>query len=70
MKKKQQLYNFWRMIWGPNTPGCAIFLSYCMNKADVGRTVFTRFAYCPEGYNWFKNRGKIKKLVISLKKEI
>jgi peptidoglycan hydrolase-like protein with peptidoglycan-binding domain len=40
-------------------PWCAIFVSYCFYSAGLPLPINNSkgFAYCPEGVNWFKNKG-------------
>lgn len=40
----------------PNQPWCAMFVSWCANEAGISQNIIKKFAYCPTGYNWFKNK--------------
>ena len=44
----------------PNQPWCAMFVSYCMNKAGVLPNVVKKFASCSIGWNWFKSKGQTR----------
>ena len=44
----------------PNEPWCAMFVSYCMNKAGVLPNVVKKFASCSIGWNWFKSKGQTR----------
>ena len=44
----------------PNEPWCAMFVSYCMNKAGVLQNVVKKFASCSVGWNWFKSKGQTR----------
>lgn len=37
---------------------CAIFVSWCANKAGILGTVVPKFHWCASGVNWFKARGR------------
>lgn len=37
---------------------CAIFISYCAASAHISTTIIPKFAYCPDGVNWFKAAGR------------
>ncbi|NJO46184.1 MAG: CHAP domain-containing protein [Oscillatoriales cyanobacterium RM2_1_1] len=41
-------------------PWCAIFVSYCFDRAGLTLPIRTPkgFAYCPDGVVWFRNRGQ------------
>jgi len=40
-------------------PWCAMFVSYCFYSAGLPLPIHNSkgFAYCPEGVNWFRNKG-------------
>lgn len=40
------------------TAWCAIFVSWCANKAGVSTSVIPKFASCTIGMNWFKGKGR------------
>ncbi len=42
----------------PNQPWCAMFVSWCANQVGISSEVIQPFAYCPTGYNWFRNKGE------------
>lgn len=44
----------------PNRPWCAMFVSYCMNKAGVLPNVVKKFASCSIGWNWFRSKGQTR----------
>ena len=53
--------NFFGDWYGiPNQPWCAMFVSYCMNKAGVLQNVVKKFASCSIGWNWFKSKGQTR----------
>lgn len=37
---------------------CAMFVSYCAYQAGVIDTLIPRYAWCPSGMTWYKDRGK------------
>ena len=39
---------------------CACFVSWCANQSGHLNTAIDKFAYCPYGVNWFKERGEWK----------
>ncbi len=41
----------------PNQPWCAMFISWCAQQAGVPESVIPKFASCPTGASWFKQRG-------------
>lgn len=41
-----------------NNPWCAMFISYCADKVGISQDIIKKFASCPTGFNWFKNRGQ------------
>lgn len=44
----------------PNEPWCAIFVSWCANKAGIDTSVIPKHASCDKGVTWFKNKSKFK----------
>jgi len=44
----------------PNEPWCAMFVSYCMNKAGVLQNVVKKFASCSIGWKWFRSKGQTR----------
>ncbi len=58
------IYNEW--YYGKPTKGtgyawCAAFVSYCAKECGVLNTYIPRHCYCPEGVNWFKEKGQFYK---------
>lgn len=47
-------------IVGPNKPWCAMFVSWCANKAGIDTSVIPKHASCDKGVTWFKNKSKFK----------
>ena len=43
------------------SPWCAMFVSYCAYQAGVLDTLVPKFAWCPSGMTWYKNRQKYHK---------
>lgn len=41
-------------------PWCAMFISWCANKANILNTVVPKYAYCPTGVELYKNMGRYK----------
>lgn len=39
-------------------PWCAMFVSYCAEKAGIGTDVIPKHASCAVGVSWFKNTGR------------
>ncbi len=37
---------------------CAIFVSWCANKAGISTKIIPKFASCDAGLKWFKDRGQ------------
>ena len=37
---------------------CAMFVSYCADKAGIQTSIIPKHAYCPDGVNWFKSAGR------------
>ena len=67
MMKKRSFYMMWKKInitpygawYGMNgVAWCAIFVSWCANKAGILGTVVPKFHWCASGVNWFKARGR------------
>lgn len=46
----------------PRQPWCAMFASYCMDKAGVSQEIVKKFASCTAGWNWFSERGLTTRL--------
>lgn len=44
----------------PNKPWCAMFVSWCANKAGIDTSVIPKHASCDKGVTWFKNKSKFK----------
>lgn len=42
-------------------PWCAMFISWCANKAGISTDIIPKFASCGVGYNFFKSKGRIVK---------
>ena len=40
-----------------NNPWCAMFVSYCLDKAGVSQGIAPKFASCTTGFNKFKSMG-------------
>lgn len=43
-----------------NKPWCAMFVSWCANKAGIDTSVIPKHASCDKGVTWFKNKSKFK----------
>ena len=56
-KNNATKYGIWYGM--PNQPWCAMFVSWCANKAGILNTLVPKYAACSVGYNWFKNKGLI-----------
>ncbi|SFB38013.1 peptidoglycan-binding protein [Clostridium frigidicarnis] len=41
-------------------PWCAMFVSWCANKAGILGSVVPRYSYCETGANWYKSRGRYR----------
>lgn len=41
-------------------PWCAMFVSWCANKAGILGSIVPRYALCSDGVNWYKARGRYK----------
>lgn len=48
-------YTAWYPMIGP---WCAMFVSWCAEKADIPTSVIPKHAYTPSGRNWFRARGQ------------
>lgn len=46
--------------YGMQGPWCAMFVSWCANRAGVGTGTVPKFAYVPSGISWYKNKGRYK----------
>ena len=57
-RNNDNIFGDWYGI--PNQPWCAMFVSYCMNKAGVLPNVVKKFASCSIGWNWFKSKGQTR----------
>ena len=57
-RNNDNIFGDWYGI--PNRPWCAMFVSYCMNKAGVLPNVVKKFASCSIGWNWFKSKGQTR----------
>lgn len=57
-RNNDNIFGDWYGI--PNQPWCAMFVSYCMNKAGVLPNVVKKFASCYIGWNWFKSKGQTR----------
>lgn len=44
--------------YGMVGPWCAMFVSWCANKAGIPTSVIPKHAYTPSGKNWFRSRGR------------
>lgn len=52
-------YGVW---YGLNyNPWCAMFVSWCANKAGISTDIIPKFASCSVGYNFFKSKRRIVK---------
>lgn len=40
----------------PNEPWCAMFVSWCANKAGISSSVIPKFSSCNKGREWFVNK--------------
>ncbi|WP_243206724.1 CHAP domain-containing protein [Oribacterium sp. oral taxon 102] len=40
---------------------CAMFVSYCAYQAGVLDELVPRYAWCPSGMTWYKNKGRYHK---------
>lgn len=43
------------------SPWCAMFVSFCAYQAGIIDELVPRYAWCPSGMTWYKNRGKYHK---------
>ena len=43
-----------------DNPWCAMFVSWCANKAGISTKIIPKHASCSAGVNWFKNKGQWK----------
>ncbi len=41
-------------------PWCAMFVSWCANKAGVLGSIVPRYASCEAGADWYRNRGRYR----------
>ena len=57
-RNNDNIFGDWYGI--PNQPWCAMFVSYCMNKAGVLPNVVKKCASCSIGWNWFKSKGQTR----------
>lgn len=57
-RNNDNIFGDWYGI--PNQPWCAMFVSYCMNKAGVLPNVVQKFASCSSGWNWFRSKGQTR----------
>lgn len=57
-RNNDNIFGDWYGI--PNQPWCAMFVSYCMNKAGVLPNVVKKFASCSIGWNWFRSKGQTR----------
>ncbi len=52
-------YGAWYGLNGE--PWCAMFVSWCANKAGIIGSYIPMYAYCPYGVNWYEGRGKYRR---------
>ena len=57
-RNNDNIFGDWYGI--PNQPWCAMFVSYCMNKAGVLQNVVKKFASCSIGWKWFRSKGQTR----------
>lgn len=57
-RNNDNIFGDWYGI--PNQPWCAMFVSYCMNKAGVLPNVVKKFASCSIGWKWFRSKGQTR----------
>lgn len=53
-------YINWYGGFGSGTAWCAIFVSWCANKAGVSTSIIPKYSYCPTGKSWFESKGLFK----------
>lgn len=41
----------------PNGAWCAMFISWCADKAEISNSIIPKFSSCSEGQKWFQNKG-------------
>ena len=52
-------YGVW---YGMNhNPWCMMFVSWCAERAGIGKEVIPKMAYCPYAVIWFRSRGRFVK---------
>ena len=57
-RNNDNIFGDWYGI--PTQPWCAMFVSYCMNKAGVLPNVVKKFASCSIGWKWFRSKGQTR----------
>lgn len=58
--KSSSKYINWYGGFGPGTRWCAIFVSWCSNKAGISTSVIPKYASCSIGKSWFERKGLFK----------
>ena len=58
-KNNATKYGHWYGL--DNNPWCAMFVSWCANKAGIGTDIIPKYAGCGTGWKWFKKRGLTSK---------
>ena len=56
-KNNATKYGHWYGL--DNNPWCAMFVSWCANKAGISTDIIPKYAGCGTGYKWFKNKKQI-----------
>jgi hypothetical protein len=54
-KNNATKYGHWYGL--DNNPWCAMFVSWCSNKAGIGTNIIPKYAGCGTGWKWFKKKG-------------
>lgn len=54
-KKDKTKYGMWYGL--QNNPWCAMFVSWCANKAGISKNIIPMHSACLEGVKWFKKKG-------------
>lgn len=54
-KNNATKYGHWYGL--DNNPWCAMFVSWCANKAGISTSIIPKYAGCGTGWKWFKKRG-------------
>ena len=56
--KNHTKYGAWYGL--QDNPWCAMFVSWCANKAGISTSIIPKHASCSAGVRWFKNKGQWK----------